>query len=1107
MSFYRGSTLIVFVLLIAVGLALRHVVADTTPDARPAVGLRDNVPQVHALVNARIVTGPGQEISRGTVVLKDGIIVSVGAAVATPTDARVWDLEGKTVYPGLIDAYGETSIKLPSGGSPHWNSLITPQLDVAARYQADRDLNKKLRGQGITARLVAPDTGIIKGTSSVVLTGEGTSRAAIVAERVAQHVRLTTSRGRGRDSYPNSPMGAVALARQTFHDADWHGRAWSAHRSDPTVSRPARNDALDALQGVAGVSQLVIFDALNELYFLRADRVAREFGLRAVMRGSGHEYKRIEAIEQSGRAVIVPLDFPKPPNVATAEAVLEARLDRLMHWDIAPENPARLAQAGVPIALTSHGLDDAKDFLEAVRTAIDRGLSPAAALRALTTTPAEILGVSDRLGSIAPGRLANVIVTDGPLFEEKTKLHAVWIHGKRFELIAEPHLDPRGTWRAEVTDDKGKSQAIVIQLTGERPDDLKGLLHPEKGEQATSETELIKPKLHDAQFQTSFKSDSLGHAGTAQLSAVVSLPIDGTTSWTGFVVWPNGRREPLTAERISTHEQDLAKKEAAEKPSTAETTPDADKQEDPKKEASSDQPDSRSAGDPKSDDPPVPNPEKTADDEGDKDGDEEKPDPSASFAVNFPLGAYGRDAAPELPAHVFFKNATIWTCDTTGVLENASILIGDGKILAVGQQLVVPPGAVVVDCQGKHISPGIIDCHSHMATDGGVNESAQAITAEVRIGDFIDSDDINIYWQLAGGVTSSNILHGSANPIGGQNQVIKLRWGALPEAMKFAEAPQGIKFALGENVKQSNWGDEYTTRYPQTRMGVEQIMRDEFAAAENYHRRWQDWTKNHSGLPPRRDLELEAIAEILNGQRWIHCHSYRQDEILALIRTLDDFGIQIGTFQHILEGYKVADAMAKHGAMGSSFSDWWAYKYEVYDAIPYNGALMHNAGVVVSFNSDDRELARHLNHEAAKAVKYGGVPADQALQFVTLNPAKQLRIDAYTGSLTPGKHADLVVWSGSPLSNFSLCEQTWIDGRKYFDRADERETRDRMQKMHATLVQKILRSGQKMESEDEPLEDELWARDDLFCHHHEHPYGHNHLHDHHDEASENEKRE
>ncbi|MCG8649820.1 MAG: amidohydrolase, partial [Pirellulales bacterium] len=344
-----------------------------------------------------------------------------------------------------------------------------------------------------------------------------------------------------------------------------------------------------------------------------------------------------------------------------------------------------------------------------------------------------------------------------------------------------------------------------------------------------------------------------------------------------------------------------------------------------------------------------------------------------------------------------------------GKLENADVLIRDGLIAAVGVDLEIPPDCQVIDLTGKHLTPGLIDCHSHMGTDGGVNESGQSVTAEVRIGDFIDNSDITIYRQLAGGLTTANILHGSANPIGGQNQVIKLRWGQSMDGLRMTEAPAGIKFALGENVKRN------TSRYPNTRMGVEQIIRDQLLAARQYEADWRRWRQGkHSSLPPRKDLQLEAIAEVQRGQRWIHCHSYRQDEIVATLDVLEEFGVQIGTLQHILEGYKVADRMVQHGAMGSSFSDWWAYKFEVFDAIPYNGALMHDRGVVVSFNSDDRELGRHLNTEAAKATKYGGVPEEDALKFVTLNPAKQLRIDPYVGSLVPGKHADVVIWSGRP---------------------------------------------------------------------------------------------
>jgi len=288
--------------------------------------------------------------------------------------------------------------------------------------------------------------------------------------------------------------------------------------------------------------------------------------------------------------------------------------------------------------------------------------------------------------------------------------------------------------------------------------------------------------------------------------------------------------------------------------------------------------------------------------------------------------------------------------------------------------------------------------------------------------------------------------------------------------LKFADAPPGIKFALGENVKQSNWGDGKTNRFPQTRMGVRTFFANRFTAAQEYLKEWDDYSKTGqtSLLPPRRNLELEAIGEILQGKRWIHCHSYRQDEILAFLSVAREFKIKVGTLQHILEGYKVADVMAKDGVGGSSFADWWGYKFEVYDAIPYNGALMHDEGVVVSFNSDSDEMARRLNTEAAKAVKYGGLSEEEALKFVTINPAKQLWIDKRTGSLEAGKDADFVLWSGDPLSTYSICEQTWIDGRKYFDRDEDRKMGDEVMRERAVLIQKALQSKKGPPAESKP---------------------------------------
>jgi N-acetylglucosamine-6-phosphate deacetylase len=433
------------------------------------------------------------------------------------------------------------------------------------------------------------------------------------------------------------------------------------------------------------------------------------------------------------------------------------------------------------------------------------------------------------------------------------------------------------------------------------------------------------------------------------------------------------------------------------------------------------------------------------------------PDVASDAPLFFPEGAYGLSGELIAPNAILIDNATIWTCGPKGKLEDWDILFVDGKIKEIAPDITVTQGsALVIDATGKHVTPGLIDCHSHSAASS-INEGAQAVTAEVRIQDVLFADDINVYRQLGGGLTTANVLHGSANPIGGQNAVIKLRWGAGPGDLLFKKAPQGIKFALGENVKQANWPGK---RYPQTRMGVEQVIRDAFRAAQDYRHRHKTYDRNsksqRKNVPPRIDLELEALAEILEGTRLLHCHSYRQDEILMLTRIAEDFGFTIATFQHVLEGYKVAERIAEHGAGASTFSDWWQYKYEVIDAIPYNGTLMSKNDVLVSFNSDDDELARRMNTEAVKAVKYGGLEEEDALKFVTLNPAKQLRIDKWVGSLEEGKDADFVIWDGAPLDIYSHVQETWIDGTRYFsvDENDKLEERDK--NIRQDLIQKIL---------------------------------------------------
>jgi imidazolonepropionase-like amidohydrolase len=393
---------------------------------------------------------------------------------------------------------------------------------------------------------------------------------------------------------------------------------------------------------------------------------------------------------------------------------------------------------------------------------------------------------------------------------------------------------------------------------------------------------------------------------------------------------------------------------------------------------------------------------------------------------------------------IVIENATIMTV-AKGTLRG-SVVMKDGKITEVGEKVMVPQGATIIDAGGQYVIPGIIDCHSHIAVDGSVNEGSVSVSSMVDIKDVINPEDVSIYRALAGGVTTANILHGSANAIGGKTIVLKMRWGKDAQGMIFEGAVPGIKFALGENPKRAGnppigrgaAATPVTPRYPATRMGVEDTIREAFNQAKAYKTEWDVYDAKVAGgehpLPPRKDLKLEALKEVLEGKRYVHAHCYRADEILMLLRVADDYGFKIRTLQHVLEGYKVAPEILAHGAGASTFSDWWAYKVEAFDAIPYNAALMAKKGLVVSLNSDDAELMRHLNTEAAKAMKYGGVSESDALAMVTLNPAKQLGIDGRVGSIEVGKDADLVIYDKYPLSDYAKVEKVLIDGIVYFDR-------------------------------------------------------------------------
>ena len=440
--------------------------------------------------------------------------------------------------------------------------------------------------------------------------------------------------------------------------------------------------------------------------------------------------------------------------------------------------------------------------------------------------------------------------------------------------------------------------------------------------------------------------------------------------------------------------------------------------------------------------------------------------------VSYPNKAYGFKSKPK-KQNVLFKNATVWTGESDGILENTDVLVSDGKIKSFGKNLSFS-NVKVIDATNKHLTAGIIDEHSHIAASS-INEGGQNSSAEVSIEDVVDHEDINIYRNLSGGVTTIQILHGSANPIGGQSAIIKLKWGEKNDEMIFKNAPKFIKFALGENVKQSNWGSY--NRYPQSRMGVEQVFVDHFQRASEYDKEWKKYNKlskreKNKTIAPRFDIEMEVIAEILNKERHISCHSYVQSEINMLMKVAEKFGFTVATFTHILEGYKVASLMKRHGVGGAAFSDWWGYKFEVNDAIPYNGPIMTKAGVLVAYNSDDAEMSRRLNQEAAKAVKYGNLSEEEAWKYVTLNPAKLLKIDDKVGSIKVGKHADLVLWDKNPLSVYANAEKTMIEGVFYYEKDNIDAQLKGMQEEKNLILSMMIEAKKRGEETVEPVLEE-----------------------------------
>ena len=945
----------------------------------PIIGLQEVQPDVWALTNARIYSSPDDVIETGTILLRNGLIDQVGMDLTIPVDATEIDMSGMTIYPGFIESWYEVDYTdTLSRQNQHWNSLVHPESNAVQSSALSEKLMDELRKLGFTSVHLVYDKGIFRGGSGIRLLNEKQTK---IHSNISQVIGFDFN-GWGSNDYPGALLGTMALLRQTFYDAQWYGKTMELLSLDKSLQPDFREDAsLEQLYSNLNNRTPFLFNTVHELYALRAVDIATEFNLPLWLKGSGYEYRRLKELMAVKPFIILPLKYPDKPDVVNPHLALSYSTEQLKHWALAEKNPAKLEENQIPFALTTTGLKKKTQFRKNLTNAIKAGLSETEALSALTSEPAKRFGLEGILGKIEQGYIANLVVTDGNYFDDKSKVKSVWVDGRPHNFKDDPSAKFKGNWEFnwnEFTGElhlKGKSGHLLIDST-----DVK-LKH-------------ISYEIYLIAF--SAELDSIGIPGVTRFYADYD-----PNKLTGRAQTVSGDGSFWSAS-IMTDAIDEKKK------------------------------------------------------------DSEKEEIELEFDAVFPEGAFGVEQYHEPENSIMVKNATIWTSSKNGILEHHDIYIRNGLIHDIGKNLQAPLGTKVINGRGKHITPGLIDCHSHSAVSA-INEGTQSITSEVRIRDVIDSDDIAIYRELAGGLTTINILHGSANTIGGQNAVLKLRWGRPPAELFFTEAPQGIKFALGENVKQSNWGDDYTTRYPQTRMGVEQILRDAFERAQEYRKNWIQYNDlvlhgdDSDILPPRRDLELDALVEIMEGTRLVHCHSYRQDEILMLTRVAEDFGFTIGTFQHVLEGYKVADRIAEHGAGASTFTDWWAYKYEVIDAIPYNGTLMHDVGVNVSFNSDSDELARRMNLEAAKAVKYGGTKREEALKFVTLNPAIQLGIDEWVGSLEIGKHADFVIWSGPPLSTSTICEQTWIEGTRYFSLQDDERMRKRDRKIRSDIIQKILK--------------------------------------------------
>lgn len=1001
-------------------LSASSILAAPRPSTTPIEGLRDASPRVHALVNARLVLAPGRVIEKGGLVVRDGVVSAVGADVTAPADARVWDLAGATVYAGFIESHA--SAFLPAGwkSAPRGRGAVAPgdfesRESGAPESGGARAWNPRLTPERSVASALVADPSAADGLRSLgftvahVVPGRGLLRgqSALVSLSGATF---------------NTSLVRPAVAQKVHFE---FGQQPGSGARYPT-----------SLMGSIALLRQTLLDAQ---WHLDAHAAYERHAAAGAERPEFNESLASLAPVLRGEHLVLAdatdeLDIERAQRIAREFKLRLAIVGNGTEYRVLPALVAARTPVVLPLAFPE------PPDVDTIEKAADVSLDQLQHWELAPSNPGRLAaaGVPVALTSSGLARAENEFWG-----RVRDAVKAGWSADQALAALTTMPAELFGISATHGTLEQGKVANMVVArgdlFAGEDTEIELVFVDGEPFEQASW-------GRFDARGTWSIEWSGVAGPGEIiirgarpnRLAAKVGdQNIDLTANKEGLVVLAPaalfGAAEGVV--RLSARGDGDTLRGAGELPDgrslqwTARRTGPAP-------------PDQEPEGRPKPDDAP------------------KKPIATSSA---YPAGAFGRTEPPPQPEWVLVKNATLWTSGRAGVLPNADLLVRAGRIVDAGPNLSAPDGAVVIDGTGRHVTPGFVDCHSHIAIQRGVNETGSSVTVEVRIADVIDPTDINIYRQLCGGVTTSHLLHGSANSMGGQDAVIKLRWGRSAEGLPIEGAPDGVKFALGENPVRANAAG-FTggpTRFPMSRMGVRETILDMFKRAGDYERAWSEHRAGRSLVPPRRDLRLEATTEIARGARRIHIHSYRQDEVLMFVRLAQELKLPVATFQHILEGYKVAPEIAQLGAGASSFADWWAYKYEVIDAIPHNGAMLHRAGVITSFNSDNAEMARRLNTEAAKAVKYGGLTPEEALKFVTLNPAIQLGLGDRLGSLEAGKDADFVVWDAPPLSSFAKPEQTWVDGRRYFDRAEDAAVRTANAAERAALIQRALAHRQR----------------------------------------------